>query len=200
VRAAYLLFQDILWDAFAKGDTFKGINWEDPKSWIDFDDHRCLAMLAEDDSVSQKLYFLLGRQLPKMIKEAEITDPNVTRIYRLCQEGSYKKKIECERDLLEGLQSKWGSLKILFLDSPILVPYPPTPFAVDYPYVWNGDPLSEPTAFHKDAMYVRYLAEASEKVRIYVNRVWTSEEEKGEFIKDLNDKILQLKPKEEAVK
>lgn len=200
VRAAYLLFQDILWDAFGKGNTFKEINWEDAKSWIDFDDHRCLAMLAEDDSVSEKLALLLARELPKMIKEAEITDPNVTRIYRLCQEGSYKKKIECERDLLEELQSKWKSLKIVFLDSPILVPYPPTPFVVDYPYIWNGDPHSELTAFHKEAPYVRYLAEASEKARIYVNRVWMSEEEKEKFIKDLNDNILQLKIKEEVIK
>jgi len=185
VRAAYLLFQDILWDAFETYETFEGMNWEDPDSWINFDEHRCIAMLARNGSLSEKLTLLLTRELPKMIKDTELSDPNILRVYRLCQEGSYKKKIECERKLLQEL----------FLDSPILVPYPPTPFAVDYPYIWNGNTHTKPIPFHKEAPYVKYLAEASEKARVYVNQVWKSQEEKEKFIEDLNIEIQRLNKK-----
>lgn len=192
VRAAYLLFQDILWDAFEKYNIFEGIDWQDHNFWINFDDHRCIAMLAKNEKLSEKLTLLLTRQLPKIIKEKELVDPNIRRVYRLCQEGSYKEKIQSERRLLKKLKTKWPSLKLLFLDSPILVPYPPTPFAIDYPYIWNGDTHLKPTPFHKEAVFVKYLAEASEKARVYVDRVWTSRDEKQKFIEGLNDEIQQL--------
>jgi len=192
VRAAYLLFQDILWDAFEKYKIFEGIDWQDPNFWINFDDHRCLTMLAKNENLSGKLTSLLTRELPKMIKETELSDPNICKVLQLCQEGSYKEKIELERRLQENLQSKWVSLKMLYLDSPILVPYPPTPFVIDYPYIWNGNIHSQPTPFHEEAKYVRHLAEASEKARVYVNCVWKSADERQKFIEDLNHEIKQL--------
>jgi len=70
VRAAYLLFQNILWEAFQNRlkEKLEENNWLTPSYFSNFDDH-CLMALLRGIDVSRKALEeeLLSRKLPEMI-------------------------------------------------------------------------------------------------------------------------------------
>ncbi|NIM11803.1 MAG: HD domain-containing protein [Candidatus Aminicenantes bacterium] len=194
VRAGYLLFEDVLRDAFENSDLFKNKEWLEPSFWHNFDDYRCLALLRGEEAVAEKLSLLLSRKLPKVIKETELDPPNVVSVCKICQEPTYDNKIKSERALIEKLKGSWPDLLIVYLDSPFLVPYPPTPFGVfDYSFLWSGKNNEDLVPFAKKAPHLGHLAEASEQARVYANPVWKTDEEKAKFINDLKVAMKELR-------
>jgi len=90
VLAAYLLFQDILRDAFEYSHFSKIDDWLKPSFWYNFDDYRCLSLLGEEEKLADKLNSFLRRELPKVIKETELEKPNIISIVKICQEPTGK--------------------------------------------------------------------------------------------------------------
>jgi HD superfamily phosphohydrolase len=181
VRAAYLLFQDILWKAFEKG-IFKNAQWEDPKFWNEFDDYKCYQLLKRDKEISEEFDLLLMRKLPKMIPK--LKHPTQDKLEIICRDSQKKK--EKEKELFDHLKNKW-KLNMLFIDSIDLVPYPYEP---PYPYILEEN--NEARRLHEKVPYLSRLKEAwnHEKVRVYVRGEEEKLNEKEEFIGEL-EKLIQ---------
>jgi HD superfamily phosphohydrolase len=123
VRAAYLLFHDILWKAFENNIFTKNDDiWRRPQSFIEFDECECLRRLKEsrEKSLSEELDLLLKRKLPKMVKTVEL--PAQGKILSIFEKG-IKEKAEKEAVLLDKMKKKYD-LELLFIDAPPLIPYP----------------------------------------------------------------------------
>ncbi len=193
VRAAYLLFQDIIWDAFEKhGLKDKIGNLFDPEFWCSFDDHRFLSLLYSIKELRPKLEQLVFRKLPKMIPTEKIRGTNITRIYRFIAERPYNEKISKERIITEGLRKNYPKLEMVLLDSPIIIPYPHSLFAEKIVYIWDKD-MQDPVNAATYAPYLASLQDASEKqlsARVYVYPESLRENDK--FINDLNSIIVEV--------
>lgn len=193
VRAAYLLFQDIIWDAFEKhGLKDKIENLFDPEFWYSFDDHRFLSLLYSIKELRPKLEQLVFRKLPKMIPTEKIRGTNITRIYRFIAERPYNEKISKERIITEELRKNYPKLEMVLLDSPIIIPYPHSLFAEKIVYIWDKD-MQDPINAATYAPYLASLQDASEKqlsARVYVYPESLRENDK--FINDLNSIIVEV--------
>jgi HD superfamily phosphohydrolase len=119
VRAAFLLFQDILWRAFEKG-IFKDVKWNSPEFFVGFDENKCIQMLMEDKEIAEELTLLLERRLPKMVRGLGLRTQDT--IKNVCQD--VKNKVDKERYLCGLLQKQHPTLKFLFIDFSVLLPYP----------------------------------------------------------------------------
>lgn len=195
VSGAYLLFQQLLWDAFeSPGNPFAKVRWEDPGFWSQFDDYTCLSMLRQCLTVAPRTDALfVRRELPKTIWEHELDSPNRFKVKALCPPGSYAAKIEAERKILGELKKEWPKLSVLLLESPEVIPYPPLAYAVLAPY-YLSDPQHGlgPVPLADKVSYLSRLAEAAEKARVHVNPVWEgSPDRRKEFLKDLNAAIAE---------
>lgn len=190
VRAAYVLFQDIIWDAFEKYELKSKIeNLFDPEFWHNFDDHRFLSRLYSIEELHPKLEQLVFRKLPKMIPPEKILGINIMRIYRFIEASPYNEKVSKERIITEELRKKYSELEMVLLDSPVVIPYPRSLFAEKSVYVW-GEDMDEPLNVATYAPYLASLQDASEKqlaARIYVYP--RNLRENGKFIGDLNSII-----------
>lgn len=197
VRAAYLAFQDILWDACIEGNYLNDVDWEDidDNFWISFDDHRCLVELSninEEDGIKKKLGKFLNRELPKVIEESELGDRKCIEILNFCNNVNYQDKMQKEREMLESLRNGGFSLSVLFLDSPFFVPYP-SPFSGKHAFIQNKEDQSNPKPFYEEAPYVEELVKSCEKARVYVDPFWQDDTaEKSRFLEGLKSEILRL--------
>jgi HD superfamily phosphohydrolase len=195
VRAAYLLFQDILWCAFEKGifkDEDKDIKWEDPEFWNRFDDYKCFQMLnasaKADEELRKKLDFLSRRKLPKMVPYEGLRPKNKERLFLICQ-NSPEEKVKTEREIFEELKNKGYNLNLLLIDSPRLIPYPIGP---PYPYLLP----SKGNSYSLDmrAPYLRELKRAweYEEARVYIISKDKNLHTNDKFIEDLNMAIREV--------
>ena len=172
VRAAYVSFQKVLWDAFGQRGPFAGANcWEDPRFWEEFDDYKCLSMLWSNDGLREGLESLFFRRnLPKMIHEDELVDdPSRSTVKAACE--PFSRKLEVERKIVGDIRCKWPDLTICLLDSPTISSYLPIPYAEKSIYVWDPERTPGPELFERKAAYVARLSEAYEVARVYVNPV-----------------------------
>jgi len=172
VRAAYLLFQEILWDAFEKHDLKNklgeyGLDKLKPPTynWIHFDEHFLLTILREIPDISKQLDELfLFRKLPKLI---EIDERIYRRIFKFLNKVPYKEKIKKEREIAEKLK-RFG-VKRIFLDSPMIIPYPRSFLEEEEKIYILKDGRASDIA--EDSTYLNSLQDAAEKqlaARIYV--------------------------------
>jgi HD superfamily phosphohydrolase len=185
VRAAFLLFQDILWRAFEK-EIFKDIKWNDPEFWNGFDEHKCYQMLKEDEEIRGRLNLFFMRQLPKMVPSEKLWDINKDRLSITCETSSGR--VDAESKILEKLKDKY-ELDTLLIDSPLLTPYPREP---PFPYIL---PLEGPSyPLDRRANYLLLLAEEwrKERARIYVKSKIRDLHKDENFIKQLNSVILEV--------
>jgi HD superfamily phosphohydrolase len=181
VRAAFLLFQDILWRAFEKG-IFKNVKWNSPEFFVGFDENKCIQMLMGDKEIAEELTLLLERRLPKMVRGLDLRAQD--RIKNVCQ--NVKNKVDKERDLCERLQGQYPTLKFLFIDFSVLLPYPAEAPRI---LIFDGREVYRLESF---ASYINQLDEAwrHEEARVYV--VSTDRLDKdNNFISALNKAIIK---------
>ncbi len=187
VRAAYLLFQDIIWEAFEKYDLKEKLTYMlSPDFWCHFDDHYFLTTLRElDENIRIRVEKLIFRKLPKLIPPQKLYRENIYRIYRFLEKASFKKKVEKEREIVSELRKKFIVEKI-FLDSPMVIPYPRSLLAEGGIYIWEEN-TEEPQNIAEYSPYLLSLPDAAEMqlaARIYV---FPSDLRSNEyFIKEIN--------------
>jgi len=175
VRAAYLLFQEILWDAFERYNLKNklgeyGLDRLPSKDWVHFDEHFLLTILREighqNPEIREQLDELfLCRKLPKLIEIEE--EPIISRIFEFLNNVSYKEKIEKEREIAEKLEG--FGVKRIFLDSPMIIPYPRSILKEEAKIYILKDGKASNIA--EDSPYLKSLEPAAEKqlaARIYV--------------------------------
>jgi HD superfamily phosphohydrolase len=190
VRAAYLLFQDIIWDAFDNSDyNLKGEieNLRDPNFWNHFDDHRFLSLLYSIKGLHSKLEQLVFRKLPKAVPLEKIGDHNITRIANLIGNHSYKDKVYKEREITKKLKDTYPELERILLDSTIVSPYPPSFRSGKLIYIWDEKMSnSEPENLASQATYLKVLEDTSENERAATIYVYPkSFRENSKFMDDL---------------
>ena len=190
VRAAYLLFQDIIWDAFDNPDyNLKGEieNLRDPNFWCHFDDHRFLSLLYSIKGLHSKLEQLVFRKLPKAVPLEKIGDHNITRIAKLIGNHSYKDKVYMEREITKKLKDRYPELERILLDSTIVSPYPPSFRSGKLIYIWDEKMNnSEPVNLASQATYLKVLEDTSENERAAAIYVYPkSFRENSKFMDDL---------------
>jgi HD superfamily phosphohydrolase len=181
VRAAFLLFQDTLWRAFERG-IFKDIKWNSPEFLVKFDENKCIQMLMSDKETAEELTLLLERRLPKMVRRVDYRAQD--KIRNVCRD--VKNKVDKERDLCKCLQNLYPTLESLFIDLPLLLPYPAE---VPHPLIWDGIETNPLESF---APYITQLDQAwrHEEARVYV--VSTDRLDKDDkFISNLNKTLIQ---------
>lgn len=193
VRAAYLLFQDIIWDAFEKYNLNADVQeLYEPECWNYLDDHKFLSLLYSKDELRSKLNQLVFRKLPKEVKG--ISTANVGRILRLLGEKvCYKRKVSEERKIVGAMKGKYPTTEMIFLDSPLVIPYPRSLFAERGLYIWDEKRDTEPQNIGQEAPYLPALANASEQqlaARVYVYPGDLREDKK--FVEDLNSTIANV--------
>jgi len=171
VRSAYLLFQNIVWEAFEKynfkekfGDLLN------PEFWNHFDDHLFLTLLRNiDEDIRTQLEGVFFRRLPKMVPPTQIKEGNIVRIYDFIGRSSFKEKVEKEKEIKDELQS--FKVEKVLLDSPVVIPYPRSLFSVRAVYIWENN-MERPQNLGIYAPYVLSLADAAERqlaARVYVS-------------------------------
>lgn len=190
VRSAYLLFQDIIWEAFKNYNLKEKFNdLFSPEFWNHFDDHFFLTLLRDKDkNLRIRLEQLIFRELPKMVPVPKIRRENITRIYRFMERSSFNEKVEKEKNIKNSLK-RYGVERIL-LDSPIIIPYPRSLLAERAIYIWE-EGMREPQNIGESAPYLLGLANAAEvqlAARVYVSPANLRFDE--EFIKDLNKAVM----------
>lgn len=187
LRASYLLFQEIIWDAFEQHnlkDKLKNVFSYD--FWIHFDDHYFLTILREIPEISRQLNKLLFRDLPKLVK---IDENILLRIFRFLESASYKEKVEKEREIAEKMKS--FKVERIFLDSPMVIPYPRSLLAERKIYVLENE-KTKPSDIGDISPYLRVLHDVAEKqlaARVYV--LPGELKNNKEFIKELNKIIME---------
>ncbi|RKX62312.1 MAG: hypothetical protein DRP34_04365 [Thermodesulfobacteriota bacterium] len=192
VRAAYLLFQNIIWEAFEKYDLQKDIfQLTEPDFWNSFDDYKFINLLYSKSKLCSKLNRFLYRKLPKQIKG--IREANIGRIYEFFRENpSYKEKVSIEKKITNELKEKYSGLEMILLDSPHVIPYPRSIYAAQRINVWDENLEHEPENIGKISLHLLNLSDVSEKqaaARVYV---YPGEMRKMDsFIKDLNSVIMK---------
>jgi HD superfamily phosphohydrolase len=196
VRAAYLLFQNILWEAFQNGlkEKLEENNWLTPSYFSNFDDH-CLMALLRGIDVSRKALSeeLLTRKLPKMIPLDDAEQDIKVRISRflekLPEENKLKNKVEKEKLLKEKLKG-FGVTRIL-LDSPLVIPYPRSLLSEPAIYVW-GEKSEGPKNIGEAAPHLRSTAETAEEQM--GGRVYVSPDLRGnqDFLNNLRNAIVEI--------
>lgn len=197
VRAAYLLFQDILWEALEKYGLEKILreaDWLASAFFSHFDDHYLLTILRQlHKDICNRLEELLFRNLPKMISPESLTKIAATKIGRFVEKNPLlKDKIEKERHFIEELGKQY-SVKRLLLDSPLVFPYPPSLLTAEAKviYLWE-DGWKEPIDLGAASPYLRSLADTAEAQ--LVGRVYVSPDDlrnNPDFINDLKSVLLK---------
>lgn len=193
VRAAYLLFQDIIWNAFENYDLKTKLgDILSPDFWYHFDDHYLLTVLRQlHKDIRVQIEKLVFRKLPKLIPPEKLWGENVNRIFRFFGERvTFKEKVEKEREIAEKLEN-FGVEKI-FLDSPMVIPYPRSLLAEGGIYVWDENG-GEPQNIGERSPHILTLPDAAEKelaARIYVLPQDLRSDE--HFIEELNKVIMEV--------
>ena len=192
VRAACLLFQDIIWSAFENYDLKTKL--EDillPDLWCHFDDHYFLTVLRElHEDIRVQIEKLVFRKLPKLIPPQKIWGGNVTRIYRFLDRASFKEKVKKEREIIKKL--KGFNVEKIFLDSPMVIPYPRSLLAEGGIYVWEEN-SGEPQNIGERSPHILRLPDAAERelaARIYV--LPSDLRYNENFIEEVNKIIMEV--------
>ena len=175
VRAAYLLFQEILWDAFKEHDLKNELKKYDldrlpSEGWVHFDDYFLLTVLRGISKEIRKQLneLFLYRKLPKLVEMDEKDYPEInSRIYNFLNNVSYKEKIEKEGEIAEKLGK--FNVRRIFLDSPMIIPYPRSILEEEAKiYILKDGSVSD---IAEDSPYLNSLEAAAEKqlaARVYV--------------------------------
>lgn len=192
VRAAYLLFQEIIWNAFENYDLKRELgNMLSPDFWCHFDDHYFLTVLRElHKDIRIQIEKIVFRRLPKLIPLQKMWRHNIYKIYRFLEKASFKEKIEKEREIAEKLRG--FKVEKIFLDSPMVIPYPRSLLAEGGIYIWEEN-SSEPQNIAEYAPYILRLSDAAEAqlaARVYVlpSELRFNED----FIREINEIIREV--------
>ena len=192
VRAAYILFQEIIWEAFEKYDLKTKLrDMLSPDFWYHFDDHYFLTTLRElGKDIRIQIEKLVFRELPKLIPPQKIRRENIFRIYRFLEKATFKEKVEKEREIMEKL--KKFNVEKIFLDSPMVIPYPRSLLAEGGIYIWEEN-ATEPLNIAEHSPYILKLADAAEMqlaARVYV--LPSELRFNKDFIKEVNKIIMEV--------
>jgi hypothetical protein len=194
VRAAYLLFQNILWEAFQNGlkEKLEENNWLTPSYFSNFDDH-CLMALLRGIDVSRKALEeeLLSRKLPKMIppEKLDIYSSTIGIYFYNTRDKILENKVKKEEELEERL--KKFNIKRILLDSPLIIPYPRSLLSERLIYIW-GEKDDKPQDIGDIAPHLRATTDAAEKQmsgRVYV---YPDMRDNEDFIRDLKVAIREI--------
>jgi HD superfamily phosphohydrolase len=194
VRAAYLLFQNILWEAFQNGlkEKLEENNWLTPSYFPNFDDH-CLMALLRGIDVSRKALEeeLLYRKLPKMIppEKLDIYSSTIGIYFYNTKDKILENKVKKEEELEERL--KKFNIKRILLDSPLIIPYPRSLLSERLIYIW-GEKDDKPQDIGDIAPHLRATTDAAEKQmsgRVYV---YPDLRDNEDFIRDLKVAIREI--------
>lgn len=170
VRAAYLLFQDIVWEAFEYGLKDKLNNLFDPDFWNHFDDHHFLTILRTlNKTVRNRLEKQIFRCLPKRVPYLRNT--TMGAIHNCVDRMPFNEKVQLERKIKEMLRNKNYPVETLLLDSPMVIPYPRSLYGTPAIYIWEKG-LREPANITQFATYLKELdgtAEQQLEPRVYVS-------------------------------
>lgn len=174
VRAAYLLFQDIIWKAFEQG-CFEEFGSEllTPKVWNNFDDHNFSTLLRNcDKTFSIGLNQVIFRHLPKKVSIPPELKPIITRIVAFIENSSFKDKVQ-KTEVIKKELNRYN-IKNIILDAPALVPYPPSLlYSEKAIFVWEEEEMHTPEDISSDRFspYLKNLkptADTQLKAKVYV--------------------------------
>ena len=106
------------------------------------------------------------------------------------EEATFKEKVEKEREIAEKLEN--FGVERIFLDSPIVIPYPRSSLAAGGIYVWEEN-NGEPQNIGERSPHILRLPDTAEKelaARIYV--LPPDLRSNRNFIEELNEVIVEV--------
>ena len=194
VRAAYLLFQSIIWEAFEKYG-FKEVikEYYEADKWKLFDDYKFISLLYSIQELREKINMLIFRELPKRI--IGVSELNIERIAHFINknyQNNYSNKVRMEENITNKLKKKFSEIKMIFFDSPTVIPYPVSSFASGAIYIWDDNIEHEPERLERRAPYLKTLPDSSKEqyaIRIYIYP--TNLRNDSSFVNYLNELIRE---------